>query len=226
MTRQVLKPNKIAATHREAKKKGWVWVSRFMDGKMKGMWSINTNPLTNAFCRERAKTRTICAQCYSQRMLNGVRRSSVEPFQYNSELLSTILLTSDKLPVINKDIFRFSAHGELKNETHLINYINIASSNSKTIFGLWTKRADLIGYYHSCMPKPSNIIYIHSEPLINNLDPIIPPHFDKVFCVYTKEFIKEHDIEINCKGKKEGGCIKCKHCYSHNNITVIKEKIK
>jgi len=223
---QVLIPNKIAHALVYAKKNSWVWVTQDMSGKMRNMWSINTNSLTNPFCCNRSQTNTICAYCYSRKMLKGLRASCVLAFEYNSKLLSSNVLPENILPVICKPILRFSAHGELLNLTHMKNYLNIARKNPKTIFGFWTKRLDIVTAQHLKF-KPKNIIYIYSNPTINDPMPVVPKQFDKIFSVYTKDFLAGHKrIKINCKGVKEGGCINCRKCYSPNKIRFIKEVIR
>jgi len=193
------------------------WIS-IMTGKLKGMRAINTNPLTNSYCTKMCKSSgTICASCYSRRMLLGARKSCVPSFSYNSELLSSGVLPDSQLPMLNDLIFRFSAHGELINKTHAINLHNIAKKNPGTTFGWWTKRPGLLP-----RERLSNVNYIYSTPYVNVLNPKLPKGFDKTFNVYTKEFAEEHNININC----HGGCNECRLCYEKNDVTHINEVIK
>ena len=46
---------------------------------------------------------------------------------------------------------------------------------------------------------------------------------DKVFTVYTKDYIEEHHIEINCGAK---ACLRCMLCYKHNDVKYINEVLK
>ena len=223
----ILKPNNISVNVAEAKEKGWLWISRFLDGKMKGIWSLNTNTLTCSWCiaqRKKDPDKYICPNCYSARMMKGVRQNCIPAFQYNSDLLSADLVPWGDLPVICRDIFRFSAHGEVDSVNHFINFCNVAKKNIDVTFGWWTKRVDLVNKYHHLIPD--NVILIYSNPEVNALGVSVPKHFSKIFNVYTKDFAKDKGIKVNCKGAKEGGCITCRRCYSFNNIQCINEVIK
>lgn len=57
-----------------------------------------------------------------------------------------------------------------------------------------------------------------NKPLAN-----IGKYTDKVFTVYTKDFIKENMVDINCGGKH---CLTCQLCYRNNGTFYIREKKK
>lgn len=179
-----------------------------MTGKMEGIPSLNTNPLSNKYCNKQSKTKTICSRCYSRRILNTYRHTCIPPYQINSELLSKGMLK--KIPKYNIAFFRFHSHGELINKIHYKNFCRIAEHNPQTMFVLWTKRINLTRN----SAKPNNLILIYSTPQINCENPILPKGFDKVFSVYTS-----HSNNINCHGK----CIECLKCYTKNNIIFINE---
>jgi len=195
-----------------------------MSGKLKGLVGINTNPLTNEFCQKMAKDPTIiCSICYSQKMLKGVRMNCVPKFDRVGDLMSKGLIPFESIPVIKEKLGRFSAHGELINMNHLMNCIQVAKANPHTTWGLWTKRMDFIKVLGKMMVTvPDNIVLIYSNPKINTVIPV-PDGFDKVFSVYTKEYVKANDIKINCGAKN---CLKCKCCYSKVTTNVINELIK
>lgn len=184
-----------------------------MSGKLEGLRAINTNTLTNPFCLEMKESDTICGQCYSHRMLNSYRKSCAKPWQINSDILSTGMLT--EIPAIKDPIFRFHGHGELINMQHLLNLYEIARHNSDTTFALWTKRKDLINRCPA--EKPDNLILIWSNPLINNVKDV-PKGFDKVFNNITDE-----DDTANCTGQR---CNQCRLCYTHGGTNVIVEHVK
>jgi len=188
-----------------------------MSGKLKGFKSINTNPLTNNFCNKMQTTNNICKKCYSRRMLKEFRCNCVPPFQNNSEIFSSSILSEKELPSIKDKYFRLHSHGELINDIHLINFVNIAKKNPNTMFALWTKRKDLINKFKGEFPE--NLILIYSSLKMNKIEKL-PNHFHKVFTVFDKE--NADSSHINCKQK----CSECYICYTKNDITYVNEHLK
>ena len=84
--------------------------------------------------------------------------------------------------------FRFSSHGELINNNHLINLINICLKNKHCIFTLWTKRTDIINKVFKEKIKPKNLILIFSNSKLNNPIKSPPKYFDKTFNNVSKDF--------------------------------------
>jgi hypothetical protein len=191
-----------------------------MTGKLKGFRAINTNTKTNPFCQGMQKTNAICKYCYSERMLNGIRKNCEPAWQKNSEIFSSSLLENSEIPILKSKVFRLSAHGELINGTHMENYNRIIAKNKRTFFGWWTKRIDL---FKKNKQRFENVNYVYSNPKIDDLSPAVPKTFNKVFSVYTREFAKVNNIDINCKGASAGGCRKCMLCYTKNEVTHINE---
>tara|TARA_Y100000287_G_scaffold35927_1_gene27045 strand:- start:407 stop:1015 length:609 start_codon:yes stop_codon:yes gene_type:complete len=189
-------------------------------GKMENIHSINTNTLTNNYCIKQSKNKnSICNKCYSMKMLNTMRKNCIPNFQQNSELLSKSIIHVDLLPNVLNAFFRFSSHGELINNNHLINLINICLKNKHCIFTLWTKRTDIINKVFKEKIKPKNLILIFSNSKLNNPIKSPPKYFDKTFNNVSKDFDK---TKVNCFGK----CQDCLVCYKHNNINQIVEYIK
>ena len=133
-----------------------------MSGKLQGLKAISTNTLTNDYCNKQfhSDVDTICKNCYSHIMLNSYRKNMQACLERNSKLLSGSVLHQQQLPTIMELYFRFSAHGELINMIHLINFMNICKKNPLTTFVLWTKRNDLIQKYLKEHEKPKNLILI------------------------------------------------------------------
>lgn len=83
--------------------------------------------------------------------------------------------------------------------------------------------------------KPKNLIVIYSVSLLNHQIDINKitsnprlQFIDKVFTVYTLEYLQDNNINIdkfiNCGGRK---CIECMKCYNKHNKTVfINEMLK
>ncbi len=189
---------------------------------MTGIQSISTACSCNPLCIERAKnTDTICSKCYATTYLK-MRKNLKLALERNSELLSNAVIPTDELPIINASIFRFEAFGDLINDTHLVNFINIAKANPNTTFALWTKNAHILKSVFSNTDKPNNLNIILSSPFINKVATVpteLSNIIDKVFTVYDKA----QNVDINC-GSKD--CLGCRLCYSKNNTTLISERLK
>ena len=224
--------------------------------KLEKIDNISTNTLTNDYCiKQNKKDNIICKVCYSFKGLN-FRKSMIPLLQNNSDLLSKNIIDINFLPTIYNIYFRFNSHGELINEIHLINLINIVNKNKHCNFALWTKRNDIIKKYFDKNIKPGNLILIYSNSKLNKPMNKPPKYFNKTFNNiiklsfndYLKKytmFIDKKDInkefKINIKKQYEiyikdfnknnkvncyEKCINCLKCYKHNNIKTIIEKTK
>ena len=181
-----------------------------MSGKMKGIPSINTNPLTNSFCNGQQEVKnSICRSCYSRKMLTTFRKFCAPPWEKNGRILSTRILAKEELPIINSRYIRIHSHGELINMTHLHNIIAIAKVNRHSRFVTWSKRKNLVGR----VDLPRNLKFIYSTPKVNETKIILPKNFSKVFSVYTDSSL----AEINCHGKT---CLSCLLCYKGKTVRI------
>jgi hypothetical protein len=186
------------------------------NGKMQFINSINTNTLTNDYCM------TICSfkgKCYSRKQINRWQSNGIG-WQKNSDKLSQSIIDYDLLPKFyNTNFVRFHSHGELINDTHLINFMNICNKNKDVTFTLFTKRSDLIKRHFKNHKKPKNLILIFSNSKFDKPMDKIPLHFDKTFNVINKD----SNIKANCSGK----CKDCMICYTiGSKETQIIEVIK
>ena len=224
--------------------------------KLEKINNISTNTLTNDYCiKQNKKNNIICNKCYSFKGLNF--RKAMKPLlENNSNLLSKNIIDINFLPTIYNIYFRFNSHGELINEIHLINLINIVNKNKHCNFALWSKRNDIIKKYFDKNSKPKNLILIYSNSKLNKPMNKTPKYFDKTFNnviklsykdyfkKYTmfidkkdinKEFksnikkqydIYKNDFNKNNKVNCFEKCIDCLKCYTQNNITTIIERAK
>ena len=194
-----------------------------MTGKLDGFKAISSNTITNPYCIKQnasSDNENICTKCYSHTMLKSYRKNMQSSLERNSQALSNSILPSEELPSIMEAFFRFNAHGELINDTHLINLINIAIKNPHCNFALWTKRNDIISKYFDKNNKPSNLILIFSNSKISKLLSKPPKFFDKTFNnVLENEFVESQ----NCTGQQ---CKNCLLCYKKNDVDTIIEKVK
>jgi len=192
-----------------------------MSGKLKGIEAINTNPLSNDFCKRMnscGNSNIICTECYSCSMLKAYRKNCVPAFERNSIALSTEELND--IPKLKKnDIIRIHAHGELINDTHLNNIMKVVNAYPTKTFSLYTKRMDMIEKHFGNIKKPQNLILVYSNPKIDIPLLDIPKHFDKVFNVCRTTNLDK----INCGA---ASCNTCRRCYNMNAENIIYEMIK
>lgn len=201
-------------------------------GKLEQIPSINTSSLTNPYCIERSKNqKTICSKCYSN-SLSTIRKQLERKLVQNSKVLSENRIPYEKLPTFNNLYVRFSSFGDLINLVHLNNLVRIAIKNPKTTFALWTKRTDIIKEYmkddemfdpYYRYEFPSNLIIIYSNPMLDKPMYKTPKGYDKVFQVFSKQFIAETNQKINCGANN---CFECLKCYSFNSDEIISEVLK
>jgi len=207
-------------------------------GKLEGMPVINTSPIDNIFCLRMAQSGKdiICSRCYSIKTTipnSPNNKRCRNAWKRNGKILSESIIPYGELPKIkerivkrnNKQIkvkyVRCSSHGELLNDTHYLNILNIAKKNPTITFVLWSKRVDIIKKHLD--KKRDNVILIYSEPRINCENPKIPDGFDKMFVIYEERVAKRLNIDITCGAKK---CIECLKCYRKNGIIQINEIVK
>jgi hypothetical protein len=195
-----------------------------MTGKLDGLRAISTNTRTNDYCIKQNASKdpnNICTKCYSHTMLSSYRKNMQPALQRNSDALSMRILAPHELPRIMDSVFRFDAHGELINATHLHNLVLIAEHNPGTAFALWTKRNDIVRTYFDVRAKPANLILIYSNPKISSIMKRPPKHFDRTFNnVLEHEYVERQ----NCTGQQ---CKDCLLCYTvGNGVTTIVEKVK
>lgn len=193
-----------------------------MSGKMKNVPAINTNPLSNSFCKKMNNSQNnniICKNCYSYNMLKTYRKNCVPSFERNTNILKNKIF-EEQIPLFKKNnIVRIHAHGELINTTHLKNIFKITNKNPNQTFSLYTKRTDIVNHLLDNQVKPNNMIIIYSNPIIDKPITKIPQNFDKVFNICKNK----HLDKINCGAKS---CNTCRNCYKFNGNNIIYEKIK
>lgn len=199
-------------------------------GKMEDIFSISTSRNKNEHCKNFSKCQgSICHKCYAERYLS-LRPALRKALERNTEILTKEIIPIDEMPILNASVFRLESFGDLINETHAANYLNLIKRNPQTQFGWWTKHPELIAKALDGENPPENVQIIQSSFYINKPD---KPKYDwisKVFTVYDKEYIKENNVDINCGSKDSNGnkkrCIDCKKCYLDNGIKNISEELK
>lgn len=201
-----------------------VHVSDSMSGKMNGIPSISTSCLANPICLQRMLDgESICAHCFAETTLNRYKDAG-KAMLNNTYLLTESILDTDLLPVFpNVSIVRIESFGDVANVTQAINYCNICKKNPAVTFAWWTKNVSIVAKAFDIVGKPENVILIESSPKVNVEKPKSSEYVDKVFTVYSKEYIIEHNIDVNCGARC---CATCRRCYSKNTGTQVKEQLK
>lgn len=197
--------------------------------KMEDMRSLSTSPNCE-LCNKRSKDpNSICAHCYSRRMME-IYPNLKAKLERNDWVLKYTALTVVLKIRTKLGAFRFEAFGDIETVTQVFNYFNIAEANPDTDFSLWTKNPWIIDDAVDKLGavKPDNLTIIGSSWRINRPMRDYFESFDcidHIFTVYDKDFIKGNNVEIQCGGKscKECGC----KCYKHGHKSFeINEQLK
>lgn len=196
-------------------------------GKMTGIPSLSTSRSDNKYCQENQKREgTVCQHCYVNKQEKMYKNLS-SMLSNNSEILKREVYPLNYWPLINASFFRLESFGDVDCLAQQINYFNLCKRNPHTTFAQWTKNpvwAQLAITRGEA--KPDNLIIICSSLYINKEIQMseLLSCVDKIFTVYDKDYAKEHDIPINCGGKR---CLECQLCYHKDNgVEYINEILK
>ena len=103
---------------------------------------------------------------------------------------------------------RIESFGDVQNVTQARNYLRIIKAFPNKRCAIWSKNKEVYKKAIQFEGKPQNTSYVHSSLFLNKPDKIDLkeyPFIDHVFTVYEKAYVKEHNIVINCGGKKMFG---------------------
>ena len=210
-----------------------VYISEGLTAKMAGVPAISTACLCNPLCLARMKNgEAICAHCFAAASLKQYR-ASLEHAVLNYKLLNSCVLPVDMLPVFgNVRFVRVEWSGDVGSEIQVENYANIARKNNEIIFGWWSKNIRMIEKVFDRIGKPENVILIQSSLKVNEEEEPASKYVDKVFTVYSKEYIKNsrefivngENVLINCGARS---CVGCRKCYRKDGKHYyIREQLK
>ena len=206
------------------------------DAKMEGIISASTHVGSNQYCIARCNNcdNAICKYCYANSLTKqreGLRNKLIRMHA----IYTMVELTADDIPVLDSTVypyFRFESFGDLNNTIQINNYNLFAAVNPGVNFTLWTKNPGIIQHaIDNGMVKADNLVIGLSSLYLNT------PEIEKaqkysfirfLFTVYDDEYIKEHDIKINCGAKH---CITCGICYKYlhefkHGLQLINERKK
>ena len=196
--------------------------------KMRGVKSISTSCLKSDLCKARKDIPgMICAHCYSMSM-HEQYADLARVLSNNTDILTTVLFDAETMPKLSSPsgYFRFEAFGDLINEIQVANYFHMAAANPQMHCALWTKNPWIIRSAIKMydLEKPGNLTIIGSSYYENQqMDFVAYPFIDKMFTVYTPEYAREHDIEINCGARS---CATCGRCYENKGGRYVNELLK
>ena len=196
------------------------------NGKMSGMASISTACICNTHCLEHRNVEgSICQGCFAERSFRMYGDTFEECFVRNYRILTSVEIPQELMPILNYSVFRIESFGDIENETQAKNYLNLINANPYVQFGWWTKNYPIVKRVFDKYGKPKNLSLVYSSLMMNRPVSLanVGKYADKIFTVYTKEFIKENNVDINCGGKQ---CITCQLCYRDNETFYIREKKK
>lgn len=209
-----------------------LWIVNHMSNKLEGICSISSSVHDNCFCKARQAIKDcICSHCYAanqQAYQTGLKEHNI----LNGIILRNVLIPVRffKLLVIIFPYLRIESFGDTANVIQARNYIRIIKAFPGKRCAIWSKNIAIWEKAFAAEGKPKNTTYVHSSSFVNKPDNIDLNRYcfvDHVFTVYDKKFAKEHNIIINCGGKKCMECIKAKkNCYFRNNTLYVNELLK
>lgn len=209
-----------------------LWIVNHMSNKLEGICSISSSVHDNCFCRARRKIKNcICSYCYAH------NQQSYQTGLKEHNILNGIILRNILIPVkyfkalkIFFPYLRIESFGDVQNVIQARNYIRIIKAFPEKRCAIWSKNLMIWAEAFEKEGKPQNTTYVHSSSELNKPDEIDRKKYkfvDHVFTVYTKDFIKKHNIKINCGGRKCMECIIKKiNCYFRNTEFFINEEKK
>lgn len=202
-----------------------VHISTDLSGKLLDVWAITTSVLYNPGCQARTKCDgMICKECYANASLEH-RPSVRKSYGQNTAILTNMIIPYGDIPYIASpsQYLRFESHGELINEIQVVNYFNIAKANPHLKCALWTKNPWIVKKAIQAygLEKPENLVIIGSSYFVDRAMEMSAYDFiDKVFTVYSLDYVEKNGIEINC-GSRD--CANCGRCYENKGGRHVAE---
>lgn len=187
-------------------------------GKIEGVTSIDGSAHGCAFCEKMRQAAAgnpahICGGCYDYKQEND--RVNVENrHKLNLVILSTVRFTVEELKMLTMtQIGRINSSGDIQNEIHAENAINIGYAFKWANIALWAKNVPAVQAAAEKLGKPENMIFIQSSPIIGR-PAQLAKWFDYTFTVYPDKKTTAAAIANGacaCNGKK---CRECGYkCY-------------
>lgn len=201
--------------------------------KLDGIKSISTSCLDNKFCLCRMQDcNSICHNCYAgtqQERQHGLKEHNI----INGIILRNVLIPVDyykALALYNERFIRIESFGDVANDVQAENYCHIMQAFANATFAVWTKNLFTWLRVFVKYGKPANCVFIVSscyKNIIATLKEDVKSLIDHIFTVYTAEYVKAHNVKINCGGRACKECIaQGKRCFFRNTEFHISELLK
>lgn len=188
--------------------------------KMAGMCSYSTSVELNIFCNCRMKKDcAVCKHCFAYRQL-GIYHDQRKKLKRAHIIATKCEWNTIDIPYINPEkfpYFRLESFGDINNTLQVRNYNTLAyvlgvCYGIKTT--LWTKNPGIIQQAINEGMQLTKALVIGLSSLELN-----KPETEKakkykfikfVFTVFEHEYAKQHNVKINCGGRR---CRSCLNCY-------------
>lgn len=204
--------------------------------KMDGIISISSYVGNNAFCKARCNNcpGAICKYCYAE-SLTAQRVNLKNKLQRIHAIFTSCRLQACDIPVLDTakyPYFRFESFGDLNNTLQFENYNLFAAVNNNINCTIWTKNPGIIqACINNGLQLANNLVIGLSSLYLNTpaIDTARRYSFIRfLFTVYDDEYIKAHNIVINCGAKH---CLTCGICYKYlheykTGLYIINERKK
>ena len=192
-------------------------------GKLSGLYSLSTSPLTNEFCK--AAKAEICKKCYASRLASF--RSNVESrlLDNSAKLAGTLPSEALIIPEHIRKIgyLRINSFGELINKHHARNIVRMAMLNPSVQITIWTKRPQLFREFAFI---PENLHIIFSEATLNVSADTAQAHLNvvKAYVPAVKAiyYVGEKSHGFAPCGDK---CSECRRCYPCTDGDLIAQRL-
>lgn len=206
------------------------------DAKMHGIISLSTYVGNNTFCLARCKNcnNAICKYCYANSLTKQRYYLKMKLIRIMA-ILTTVELCPADIPVIDNSIypfFRFESFGDIENTLQFKNYNLIAACNENVNFTIWTKNPGIIqACINAGLQLADNLVIGLSSLYLNTPELSKAQKYSFIrflFTVYDDEYIKKHNVVINCGAKH---CLSCGICYKYlhefkHGLQLINERKK
>lgn len=206
------------------------------DAKMHGIISLSTYVGNNTYCLARCKNcnNAICKYCYANSLTKQRYFLKMKLIRIMA-IFTNIELSKSDIPIIDNTIypfFRFESFGDLNNTLQFKNYNLIAVVNPGVNFTIWSKNPGIIqACINNGLQLANNLIIGLSSLYLNTPELCKAQKYSFIrflFTVYDDDYIKAHDIKINCGAKH---CVSCGICYKYlhefkHGLQLINERKK
>lgn len=194
-------------------------------GKLQGIQSVSTLSVCNPYCIARmADGDSVCSHCYVQG--HKYKTSLMAHLIANYMRLNSGLLPDNAFPVLTSVYGRIESFGDVSSVIQARNYLKLIRKNPHVRFAIWSKNYAIWARAFAIDGKPDNATFVLSSDKLNvvaEIPAMIRPYVDYVFTVFDLEYVKAHDVKINC-GLRH--CMECGHCYNRGNPVYVNEILK